>query len=79
MSIRIRGQVGYPDNYILPIGTKLSEAVIGAGNFTDDAFVERIEVIHRDGITEKCNLRVLPQGDIILLPGDRVLVPRRIF
>lgn len=71
-----------PGTYILKGKTTLLDLIIRAGGHADNAKLERVEVIRRDGRKEVLNLaRTIYEGDssqnLILDNGDVVFVPLR--
>ena len=75
-TVSIAGEVRHPGNYGFSKQVSLAEAIDRAGGFTEQAFLLRMEIFHRDSTSETRNFRT--DGDaIILINGDRVFVKRR--
>lgn len=92
--ISIQGQVNAPGRFVLPIEQTMSvlELVTKAGGFTSTAQGKKVTItrIHTDGSKEVFeedveslikgkNRDKVQDSSLILLPGDIVYVPERIF
>jgi protein involved in polysaccharide export with SLBB domain len=78
ISVLIRGEVGQPREYALPVGIRLSDAVESAGGFTTSAARKAVHLERKDGTRSVYNLRRAKPGgpqDPVLRDGDIVLVP----
>ena len=86
-TIYIMGQVGKPGMYSIARGTTIIEAINMAGGFGESAAKHRIRIL-RKGLPKKkkylkVNLLAILKGDtsgnIVLEPGDIVIVPETWF
>ena len=82
----MRGQVTKPGPYYLAQGMTILRAIGVAGGLTQFANRKDIDLIRMkdDGVNETVviNLKAIERGkakDVPLLPGDIIIVPRRIF
>ena len=77
--ITVTGEVKRPGSYAFPAEVKFSELLNRAGNFTDYAYLRRIQIIHRDGTKQICDFRQVaqrPESNLTLGDGDRVAVSK---
>lgn len=84
--VMVYGEVRQPGMYPVGLGLTALSATVLAGGFTDFASLGRAKVVRimRNGRTEvlKVDLGKVLKGqnpDLVLLDGDRVDVPRRLF
>ena len=82
----IRGEVTRPGPYQFESGLTILRAISYAGGFTQFANRKQVDILRSgtDGVQKKLtvNLKAIEEGkkqDLPLLPGDSVIVPRRIF
>ena len=83
--VTILGEVRFPDTYEYKEGAHLTEYIADAGGFTLDAEDKKVIIIRATESGEekiKVNVKdILKNGgidkDIIILPKDRIYVPRR--
>ena len=82
----IRGEVARPGPYQFESGLTVLRAISYAGGFSQFANRKHVDVLRTGakGVQEKVtvNLKAIEEGksqDIVLHPGDTVIVPRRVF
>jgi polysaccharide export outer membrane protein len=82
----IRGEVNRPDAYIFKNGMTVLKAISIAGGFSQFANRKEVELLRTDdgGVHHKTivNIKAIEDGkqeDLLLLPEDMIIVPRRIF
>jgi len=82
----IRGEVTRPGPYQFESGLTILRAISYAGGFTQFANRKQVDILRsgQNGVQKKLtvNLKAIEDGkkeDLPLVPGDSVIVPRRIF
>jgi len=82
----IRGEVARPGPYQFESGLTILRAISYAGGFTQFANRKQVDILRPggNGVQKKLtvNLKAIEEGkkeDLPLVPGDSVIVPRRIF
>jgi len=82
----IRGEVARPGPYQFESGLTILRAISYAGGFTQFANRKQVDILRSgaNGVQKKLtvNLKAIEDGkkeDLPLVPGDSVIVPRRIF
>ena len=85
--INIMGEVKKPGNYDFRLGLTVLNAILEAGGFTEYAAKNKVKVIKTDGDKQTVVIARLDdliekgkvQEDILLAPGDLVIVPQSLF
>lgn len=86
-SVNIMGEVEKPGNYPYRLGYTLLNAILEAGGFTEFAAKNRVRVIKKIGSSQKVIVANLDdlinkgklEEDVVLDPGDLVIVPQSLF
>ncbi len=81
-SYTIGGEVKAPNRYAWFSGMTVLKAIQAAGDFTDFAKKKAVQVRRSNGRKELVNcLKAItdPNHDILIYPGDTIIVPRKIF
>lgn len=78
LRVAIGGHVKRPDIYAVRPGTTVSQAIVIAGDATDDGRTDRVQLV-RDGRTTTLDLTATGSGAPFqpIRSGDEILVPRR--
>ena len=78
----VDGEVKMPNRQVYLSKMSVLGAIATAGGFTDYAKKKKVQVIRADGkkITVNC-VKALqnPELDVEIFPGDKIIVPRRLF
>ena len=85
--INIMGEVRNPGNYDYRLGLTVLNAILEAGGFTEYAAKNKVKVIKKIGDEQKVVIAKLDdliekgkmEEDIILDPGDLIIVPQSLF
>ncbi|MCK5849628.1 MAG: SLBB domain-containing protein [Kiritimatiellae bacterium] len=76
------GEIKRPGTYPLSAHLTLTRAIIAAGGYTDFANRKKIQVTHRDGISEFFNSKLIEMGEEVdpaIRAGDVIKVHRGLF
>ncbi|MBS1714847.1 MAG: polysaccharide biosynthesis/export family protein [Armatimonadetes bacterium] len=76
--IKVDGAVKSPGYFVATPGMKLSEAVAAAGGFAAKAKTKKVQVTSNGGKARTIDFDEIEQGymgDVLLQPGDQVVVP----
>lgn len=85
--INIMGEVKNPGNYDYRLGFTVLNAILEAGGFTEYAAKNKVKVIKKSGDKQKIVIAKLDdlikkgkmEEDILLNPGDLIIVPQSLF
>lgn len=82
--VYVLGAVANPQNLQFYEGMKVMDAILAAGGFTEFAKENTVVVIHKDKTRQRIDLKQVTKGkdisaNIVLLPGDYVIVEESLF
>ena len=79
----VGGEVKGPGKQDYVAETDIVKAIQAAGDFTDFANKRKVRLVHSDGTQETINVQKALEGDlkyaVPIYPGDKIIVPRKLF